>query len=100
MFLREPAGAVVLALKTSSMGRGVTAPAHLKTAEGMLAGHVGLAPSVRLDPFYRSHYLLGGRLRGAAPGPRRAAPDAQERAGRTASRPSSRNGLRPARRRS
>ena len=69
LFLRDAGGAVVLALKTSSMGRERPGPAHLKAAEEALSSELALAPSVRLDPFYRSHYLLGGRRSGdrAAP---------------------------------
>jgi fibrillarin-like pre-rRNA processing protein len=67
MFLRDEGGALVLALKTSSMGRGVPAPSHLKSAEAALSARLDLAPSVRLDPFYRSHYLVGGRRAGPVP---------------------------------
>ena len=48
---------------------------HVMRAVMALSQHVVLAPSVRLDPFYRSHYLVGGR-RGAdarRPVPRRPA---------------------------
>ncbi len=61
IFLDERHGALLLALKTSSMGREVGAPAHLRAAEGALGQALELGPSLRLDPFYRSHYLLGGR---------------------------------------
>lgn len=61
-FLRERPGTIVVALKTSSMGRSVNASAHLRQAEALLAEKVELAPSVRLDPFYRSHYLVGGTV--------------------------------------
>jgi len=60
VFLRDRAGMVVVALKTSSMGRALGAPAHLHASEEMLSAELDLAPSVRLDPFYRSHYLIGG----------------------------------------
>ncbi len=66
LFLRDRGGAVLLALKTSSMGRGLNAPAHLREAEAALAPVLRLDRSVRLDPFHRSHYLVGGR-QGAAP---------------------------------
>lgn len=61
MFLRERGGAVLLALKTSSMGREATASTLVRAAEATLSGSLGLEPAVRLDPFYRSHYLIGGR---------------------------------------
>jgi len=61
MFLNDRGGALVVALKTSSMGRGLAPVAHLRAAEDALSEEVGLATSVRLDPFYRSHYLVGGR---------------------------------------
>jgi fibrillarin-like pre-rRNA processing protein len=72
-FLRDRGGAVLLALKASSMGRERAAAAHLKAAESELAGHLTLAPPVRLDPFYRSHFLLGGG-RGWREGARRPEP--------------------------
>jgi len=67
LFLRDVGGAVVLALKTSSMGRGTGAGEHLRSAEGELGRDLELAPAVRLDPFYRTHYLVGGRRPGPAP---------------------------------
>jgi len=77
LFLRDRAGMVVVALKTSSMGRTLGAPAHLRASEAALSAELELAPSVRLDPFYRSHYLIGGtrgrpqRADGPRPLPRR-----------------------------
>jgi len=65
LFLRGPGGALVMALKTASMGRDASAPQHVRRAEEMLAPSVDLEPSVRLDPFHRGHYLVGGRARGA-----------------------------------
>ena len=100
LFLRDEGGSVVLALKTSSMGRGVSASEHLRNAEAALANDFDLDTAVRLDPFYRSHYLLGGRRPG---GPRSRSPTpafAGERDGRRGSRFSSRRAPRPARSRS
>ena len=82
LFLRDAGGAVVLALKTSSMGRTVAAPAHARLAEDAVASEVHLAGTVRLDPFYRSHYLIGGRRAG----PGRAAKGSPAPRGRPASR--------------
>jgi fibrillarin-like pre-rRNA processing protein len=67
VFLKDRTGAVVIALKTSSMGRERGGPAHLRAAEEALGVELALAPSVRLDPFYRSHYLVGGRRGGPPP---------------------------------
>jgi fibrillarin-like pre-rRNA processing protein len=61
LFLSAPGAAVILALKTASMGRERTAPRHREVAETALAEFVELAPAVRLDPFHRAHYLVGGR---------------------------------------
>jgi len=69
LFLEDAGGAVVVALKTSSMGRERPGPAHLRAAEEALSAELALAPSVRLDPFYRSHYLLGGRRSGSPRAP-------------------------------
>ena len=80
VFLKDRGGAVVVALKTSSMGRERGGPAHLRAAEEALAVELVLAPSVRLDPFYRSHYLVGGRKGGTLPPPAgRPAPRRPER---------------------
>lgn len=65
VFLRDAGGAVVIALKTSSMGRDRPGSAHLRAAETALSADLALSPSVRLDPLYRSHYLVGGRRRGS-----------------------------------
>lgn len=67
LFLEGSGAAVVLALKTSSMGRHRTAAAHLADAERELAHRVRRAPSVRLDPFHKGHFLIGGRLRADRP---------------------------------
>lgn len=63
LFLRGPGGAVVFALKTASMGRDRTPADHLAAAERALRPDVELSPSVRLDPFHRGHFLVGGRAR-------------------------------------
>ncbi len=63
LFLDLPGAAVLLALKTASMGRDRTAAAHLDAAERELAPGVDLVASVRLDPFHKGHYLVGGRAR-------------------------------------
>ena len=60
LFLRAAGGGVLIALKTPSMGRERTAPRHRERAEDELAAFVELAPAVRLDPFQRGHYLVGG----------------------------------------
>lgn len=63
LFLRGAGTAVLLALKTASMGRDRTAASHLAGAEEELDRFVELAPSVRLDPFHRAHYFVGGTAR-------------------------------------
>jgi fibrillarin-like rRNA methylase len=72
LFLDGPGASVVIALKTASMGRERDPAGHLAAAERELATAVDLVPSVRLDPFHRGHYLVGGTYR----------------AGRTVGRPS------------
>jgi fibrillarin-like pre-rRNA processing protein len=85
-FVRGREGALLMALKTASMGRDRSAVDHLAHAEAALRPDVALAPSVRLDPFHKGHYLVGGRARASlfgetdrravrlSPGPRRARP--------------------------
>ena len=82
-FLRDDGGVVVVALKTSSMGRTSSAQDHLRSAEASLAAIGPVGPSLRLAPFFRSHFLVGV-LRGGAPGPRRPgrAPAVPRRSGR------------------
>lgn len=63
LFLRGPGRSVLVALKTSSMGRDRAPAAHLARSEQTLAPLFDLAPSVKLDPFHRAHYLLGGPAR-------------------------------------
>jgi fibrillarin-like rRNA methylase len=71
LFLDGPATSVVLALKTASMGRERDPAGHLAAAEQELGAAVDLVPSVRLDPFHRGHFLVGGRYRARdAAGPR------------------------------
>ncbi len=86
LFLEGPGAAVIFALKTASMGRDRTAPAHLAVAERELASSVELAPSVRLDPFHKGHYLVGGRARTELFGVRRSRPVTLSRAPRPARR--------------
>ncbi len=59
-FLAEPSGSVVLALKLPSLGRERGPLVHLRDAETRLGAEFALAASVRLEPFHRGHYLLGG----------------------------------------
>ena len=63
LFLRGPGAAVLIALKTPSMGRDATAVGHVRRSEEKLAPLLDLEPPVRLDPFHRGHHLLGGRAR-------------------------------------
>ncbi len=78
-YLDPTAGALLLALKTSSLGRAASRTAHLHSALSALEGTVRLEEPIRLDPFYRSHYLVGGRA--GTPGARPAAPSARRRDG-------------------
>ncbi len=64
-FLR-PEGALLLALKTASMGRDATPEEHARAAHRQLAATFDLADPIPLDPFHRRHFLLAGR---AARGP-------------------------------
>jgi len=68
-YLEGNGGYVLLALKTASMGRDATAVQHVRRAEEELAQFLDLEPSVRLDPFYRGHYFLGGTVRPGRLGP-------------------------------
>jgi fibrillarin-like rRNA methylase len=63
LFLDRAGDAVVMALKTASMGRERDPAAHLAAAESELREGIELVPSVRLDPFHRGHFLVGGRAR-------------------------------------
>lgn len=59
-FLR-PSGTLLLALKTSSMGRDATAAEHVRTAIGQLDPCFELDRPLRLAPWHKGHYLIGGR---------------------------------------
>jgi len=64
---------LLIALKTPSMGRGRSAPAHRERSERSLAERATLVPSVSLEPFHKGHFLIGGRWgRGARLSVRRA----------------------------
>lgn len=63
LFLEGNGGCALMALKTASMGRDATAVQHVRRAEAELAQFLDLEPSVRLDPFHRGHYFLGGTVR-------------------------------------
>jgi fibrillarin-like pre-rRNA processing protein len=87
-FLRGTDSAIVLALKTASMGRDASAAGHLHRAESGLEEVVDLDPSVKLDPFHRGHFLVGGRPRRAlfsdaptrsGPAPRVGSPERRRR---------------------
>ncbi|HTT14941.1 MAG TPA: fibrillarin-like rRNA/tRNA 2'-O-methyltransferase [Thermoplasmata archaeon] len=65
LLLRGAGAPVLIALKTASMGRDASAPEHLRRAEGELEPVLALERSVKLDPFHRGHYLVGGRARAA-----------------------------------
>lgn len=62
-YLSGPGARLIVALKTASMGRDRPAADHLARSEGELDPRFDLAPSVKLDPFHRAHYLIGGRAR-------------------------------------
>ncbi len=63
LFLEGSTGVVLMALKTASMGREATAVQHVRGAEVEFAQLLDLEPSVRLDPFHRGHYFIGGTVR-------------------------------------
>jgi len=63
LFLRAAGSPLLIALKTASMGRDRAPAGHLADGERALESVVDLEPSVKLDPFHRAHYLLGGRAR-------------------------------------
>jgi fibrillarin-like rRNA methylase len=73
-YLKGPGTRVLIALKTSSMGRELPAAGHLARSEAELRPVVHLAPSTALDPFHRAHYLVGGRVRPSLFGPDPGAP--------------------------
>jgi fibrillarin-like pre-rRNA processing protein len=59
LFLRS-SGALLIALKTASMGRDREPRQHLAATIDRLDA-IELEPAVDLAPFHRRHYLLGGR---------------------------------------
>lgn len=59
-FLGEERGAFLLALKTPSLGRQRGPSEHLDAAEDVLGRSFDLSEPVRLEPFHRGHFLLGG----------------------------------------
>jgi fibrillarin-like pre-rRNA processing protein len=65
LFLESPGTVVVIALKTASMGREREPAEHLVAAERELGAGFDLARSVRLDPFHKGHFLIGGHARAA-----------------------------------
>jgi fibrillarin-like pre-rRNA processing protein len=77
----KPTGTALLALKTSSMGRGRESRLHLTAAEDALAAYFELDRPVNLEPFHKRHFLLvGSPTRGLfrepdAPRATRTAPD-------------------------
>jgi fibrillarin-like pre-rRNA processing protein len=74
LFSVGPGAAVLVALKTSSMGRDRTPGEHLDVAEEALHPLVDLARPVGLAPSHRAHYLIGGAVRGRATTPTSARP--------------------------
>jgi fibrillarin-like rRNA methylase len=70
LLLAGDGAALLVALKTASMGRDRTAVRHREGAESSLAEDADLEPGVRLDPFHRGHYLIGGTVRSTG-GPHR-----------------------------
>jgi fibrillarin-like pre-rRNA processing protein len=63
LYLLGAGASALMALKTASMGRELSAAAHLEAAERALRPGFSLVPSVRLDSFHKGHYLLGGAAR-------------------------------------
>ncbi len=85
LFLRG-SGALLLALKTSSMGREKDPRRHRDEAEDRLEGPFEIEETIALEPFHKRHFLLGGRptralVAGASAPPvsRRAGPRAERR---------------------
>lgn len=73
LYLARSGSKLLVALKTASMGRDVGPSTHLARAERFLGDRLTLADSVKLDPFHRAHYMVGGTARSAlfGEGPRR-----------------------------
>ncbi len=63
LYLDRQGAPIVLALKTASMGRERSAAAYRAQGEEALGACLDLEPSVRLEPFHRGHFLLGGSAR-------------------------------------
>ena len=61
LLLRGDGARLLLALKTASMGRHLSAAGHRDSAEAALSRDVTLYPSVSLEPFHRGHFMVGGR---------------------------------------
>lgn len=86
-FLRSSGGAFLLALKIPSLGREQGPTAHLHAAERRLEARFLLEPGVRLEPFHRGHFLLGGTTAdGARPSGPKGQPPARHRPPRSAER--------------
>jgi fibrillarin-like pre-rRNA processing protein len=62
-FLR-PAGALVLALKTASMGRERSAREHLLEATRRLETATEVEETLSLEPYHKRHFLIGARPTG------------------------------------
>lgn len=63
LFLTGPGRSILLALKTASMGRDRDSAGHLEAAQREAARGIDLGAPVRLDPFHKGHYMMGGRSR-------------------------------------
>jgi len=61
LLLAGDGGRLLVALKTPSMGRARSAPAHRDAFEKALVDLATLAPSVPLEPFHKGHFMVGGR---------------------------------------
>ena len=86
LYLARPGAKFLLALKTASMGREAGPSTHLARTERRLEPEFDLDPAVKLDPFHRAHYLVGGVARPALfEEPR--APSARPRPARSPGRP-------------
>ncbi|HEV2166899.1 MAG TPA: fibrillarin-like rRNA/tRNA 2'-O-methyltransferase [Thermoplasmata archaeon] len=57
----KPSGALLVALKTSSMGREAGPRAHLDRAVEAIESSFRVEEALPLEPFHRKHYLLGAR---------------------------------------
>jgi fibrillarin-like pre-rRNA processing protein len=61
LLLTGDGGRLLIALKTASMGRHLSAAGHRESAERTLADTTTLYASVPLEPFHKGHFLVGGR---------------------------------------